>query len=101
MKELSLIEEINYEILLNLDYKSIFSFFSTSKQYYKLCTNDYFWKRMVQRDYPQVFTYKPNKITFREMYKNMYRGVDYINNIIEDVDMYIIIWYHIYICEIR
>jgi hypothetical protein len=91
---LSPIEEVNQEILLNLDYDSIISLCSTNKEYNKLCSQEYFWRRMVVRDFNEVIQFKPVKITYKEMYKNLYHLKD-IKSAIEKGDLYLIAWYHL------
>jgi uncharacterized protein YciI len=90
---LSSIEEVNQEILLNLDYNSIISLCSTNKEYNRLCSQDYFWRRMVERDFNEVIQFKPVNITYKEMYKNLYYLKDAY--VIEKGDLYLIAWYHL------
>jgi hypothetical protein len=96
---LSSIEEVNQQIILKLDYNSILSLCSTNKEYSKLCGQDYFWKRMVERDFRGVFEYKPENISYREMYRNLYQIKD-IKNILKKDDLYLIAWYHLNIHKV-
>jgi hypothetical protein len=87
------VDEVNWKIIMNLDYKSILIFSSVNRYYYKLCSTDYIWKNVIIRDYPNIIEYKPDNITYREMYYklNMKRS---FREVIRSGDLYVLIWFY-------
>lgn len=63
------IDEINREILLNLDDKSLFNMFKTNKYASNLNHTDYFWIQRIQRLYEYNFTgYNSDFLMYRDIY---------------------------------
>jgi hypothetical protein len=50
---------------------------------------------MVERDFNEVIQFKPVKISYREMYKNLYHLNEDVESAIEKGDLYLIAWDHL------
>ena len=63
-------------ILLNLPYKWVLSYCSTSREATQVCQNDYFWKLKVGHEYYPVSMYKPPNISYRQQYRDLINASD-------------------------
>lgn len=64
--------EILFKILLNTDYHSILNYCSANSSIRNLCSDEYFWKRKLDRDYPGLRQYKPGNLTYQQQYASLY-----------------------------
>jgi hypothetical protein len=91
---LTSVSELDYEVLLKLDYKSILSMILTNSLYYSICSSEYFWKQKLERDYPDLTSYISSN------YKSTYRVLDklklddrwVIHKAIGSGNLYILVW---------
>jgi hypothetical protein len=86
------IPEITYEILLNLDYKSILWFCCTNKEYFGISQDDWFWKRKVEKDFKPTINYLPTNVSHRKIYINLINTDQHIESHISNGDLYILVW---------
>jgi hypothetical protein len=85
------IPEIIYDIILNLDYKTILSLGSTNKNFNLLCSNHHLWFKLLKRDFPIVLSYKPDNISYQQMYKNLISNPNMEYAAVYG-DLYILVW---------
>ena len=72
--------ELNWEILLDLDYQALARACQVNKKINKICQDDRFWKEKVRRDFG-VDQYKPEEITYQQQYRELIEAKDYISAI--------------------
>jgi hypothetical protein len=65
-------------ILKELDYNSLIQLCAASKYFQSLCEISSLWKHLLIRDYPSMFSLKPENMSYRNFY-------DYVFRIIEDL----------------
>ena len=64
------ITELNWDILLDLDYQALARTCQVNKKINKICQDDRFWREKVRKDFG-VEKYKPEKITYRQQYRDL------------------------------
>lgn len=65
--------EMDQQILMNLDPASLFAACQTNQYAQALCSDDFFWKEKIQRDYgPGVIRLKPADISYQQQYLDIY-----------------------------
>ena len=62
--------ELNWEILLDLDYQALARACQVNKEINKICQDDRFWRDKVRKDFG-VEKYKPEEITYRQQYRDL------------------------------
>jgi hypothetical protein len=70
--------EIDLNKLLEFDYKTIKKLCKDGDYYY-VCSSEEFWKKLVDRDFPGVSEYKPDKTTYKDVYEDIYYMIDVYN----------------------
>jgi hypothetical protein len=63
--------EVTQESALKLDYEDIINLCKTSTKYAKLCQNPYFWKRKIERDFPDETIPNLEGPQYRAFYENL------------------------------
>lgn len=69
------ISDLPYELqlifLINLRYPDIIKFCQSNKKLSYICDDEYLWRQLVRRDFPDIF-YKNEDLTFKEFYIENY-----------------------------
>lgn len=98
--------ELQFKILLELEYPEINQLCQTNKSYYYFCKDDYLWQQLMLRDFPDLLESKPIDEDFKQFYienyywsqkllrdySSLYQSRDYGKNYNEyylDIDYYI------------
>jgi hypothetical protein len=85
------IPDIDYEIMLHLDYESIINLGKTNKTFSELCTNEYFWFRMIERDFEGFNKHKPEDISYKKAYHKLHIRQS-IDDILVNGELYMLHW---------
>lgn len=70
---LSELPELNRLILLELTYPEILQVCLSSREYYQYCSDEVFWRMKLERDYPGASQFKPEGLSFIELYRQFYQ----------------------------
>ncbi len=88
MNTLTGLPELDFQIMLNLNYNELSYLCTVNKEYVKLCSNDYFWKQKYLIDFPnsnyfKSWSWKQNyyvKLTKTfTIVLNFYNQLDYVS----------------------
>lgn len=83
--------ELHYYMALHTSVESIFKLCQVNSFYMDLCNDNNFWRQKLWLDFPQFAPFKPNEITWKNAYVDIYKGdikvipIKYRNNIIGNV----------------
>ena len=71
------VHELDFRILLNMDYNSLMKICQTDKYLNQICQDDYLWRKEVERDFgKEVIKYKPERETYRQQYEHLRKVKD-------------------------
>ena len=74
------VPELDWHILLELDYQSLARACQASTEINQICQDDSFWKAKVRYEY-NVDQYKPEGISYQQQYRELIEATDYISAI--------------------
>lgn len=71
MERIKNLDDVNLEIALHIPYEELKYYCLTSKFYYSICSNEFFWKKRIEHEFPDAirFIHLYENITFKEFYE--------------------------------
>ena len=77
------VPELDWNILLELDYQSLARACQASTEINRICQDDRFWKEKVRHEFG-VDQYKPERISYQQQYRELVEAEDYVIAIINN-----------------